>query len=762
MIGHTISHYRIVEKIGEGGMGVVYKAEDLKLDRTVALKFLAPHLLADEDGRKRFIREAKTAAALDHPNICTVYEIDEADGKTFIAMAFVDGPGLDRLIKASPLSIEDALGTAVEIARALAAAHEKDVVHRDIKPANIVVTPGGTGRERQAKILDFGLAQLSGGSKITAVGSTLGTAAYMSPEQTQGAPTDGRTDLWALGAVLFEMVSGRTPFRGHYEQAVLYSILNEDPEPLTSLRSDVPLELERIVNKCLAKRPDERYQTAHDLIADLRALERALASGSARSSVSAAGTMAQSVAVLPFKNMNRDEENEFFAEGITEDIINALMSVEGLQVAARSSAFQFKGQALTVREIGGKLNVAAVLEGSVRRAGNRLRITAQLVNVTNGFQIWSDRYDRVLEDIFDIQDEISQAIVEQLKVKLVPGADKPRIKRHTSNMEAYEHYLKGRIQWHLRTPGAYPKALEHFQEAISADSDFALAYVGLADCYSVLAFYDIRHPREMLPNVRPLAEKALRIDSGLGEAYASLGFLESAFYGRYEEAETAFRRSIELSPNYATAHFWYGVMVLGPLGRFEEAERAGQRANELEPGNPLYLCVPALNCVWKRDYAEALVRAQEVFDVTPDYPLACACQALALCEQGRYEKAVETMERALPYVSPAGLWGPGYLGHIHARWGKEELARKVIADLEILRQQIYVPSISFAAVYAGLGEKERAVEYLERGFQERCGHIFWLHCEPTWDSLRGSPRFQALLEKMGLAKYVEAVRAGEP
>ena len=406
VIGSTISHYKILSKLGEGGMGVVYKAIDTKLQRPVALKFLPSNSLGNEEAKARFLREARAAAALQHPNICTVHEIDEVDGRTFIAMAYLEGEELTKRIEKGPLSVERLLDIAIQVARGLQEAHSKGVVHRDIKPANIMLTTTG-----QAVLMDFGLAQVAAeASKLTREGTTVGTSAYMSPEQTSGEKVDHRTDIWALGVVHYEMATGQVPFQGHYEQAILYSILHEAPKPITALRTGVPPDLERITNKCLAKRAEERYQTVSDLLADLSALKRSTESGAGTRPSSGSKDTRPSIAVLPFENRSRGDEDEYFSDGISEDITSALGKVERLRVAPRSMAFQFKGKRPTPREVGAALNVGHVLEGSVRRSGARVRINVELIAIDEGYQVWSERYDRVMEDIFEIQDEISQAI----------------------------------------------------------------------------------------------------------------------------------------------------------------------------------------------------------------------------------------------------------------------------------------------------------------------------------------------------------------
>ena len=507
MTGQTISHYEILEKRGEGGMGMVYKAIDKKLDRIVALKFLAPHLVSNDESRRRFIREAKAAAALQHPNICTVYEIDEVDGQTFIAMAYLDGQELSQEIESGPLKVERLLELTEQVARGLQEAHSKGVVHRDIKPANIMVTVQG-----QAVLMDFGLAQLAhGGSKLTKEGTSVGTSAYMSPEQTSGEKLDLRTDVWALGVVLYEMATGQAPFQGHYEQAILYSILHEAPEPITAVRTGVPPELERIVNKCLAKRAGERYQTVSDLLADLSALKRGTESGVGTRPSSGAKDARPSIAVLPFENRSRGDEDEYFSDGISEDITSALGKVERLHVAPRSMAFQFKGKRPTHREVGAVLNVGHVLEGSVRRSGNRVRINVELIAIEEGYQVWSERYDRVMEDVFEIQDEISQAIVEKLKVKLVGREKELLAKRYTENLQAYNLCLRGRYYWYRRTAETIQKAIGFYEQALAEDPDYALAHSGLADCHSSLGFYGVLSPAEARSRAEAAASKALEI-----------------------------------------------------------------------------------------------------------------------------------------------------------------------------------------------------------------------------------------------------------
>ena len=557
-------------------MGRVYKAIDKKLGRTVALKFLAPHLVSNDESRRRFIREAKAAAALQHPNICTVYEIDEVNGQTFIAMAYLDGQELSQEIEAGPLKVGRLLDLAEQVARGLQEAHSKDVVHRDIKPANIMVTGQG-----QAVLMDFGLAQLAhGGSKLTKEGTSLGTSAYMSPEQTTGEKIDLRTDVWALGVVLYEMATGQVPFQGHYEQAVLYSILNEPPEPITGIRTGLPVDLERIVNKCLAKRADERYQSTDELLADVRVLKRTTESGADRRPASGEQNLRPSVAVLPFENRSRDEDDEFLSDGIAEDIINALTKVAGVRVAARSSAFHFKGKNAPLEEVAEKLRVGAVVEGTVRRAGQRLRITAQLVDVAEGYQIWSERYDRVMKDIFDVQDEISLAIVDQLKVKLI--GEQRLVEKPTENDEAYQLYLRGRHHTYRLTGDSIKKGLELLRQARKLDPSFAQVYATESFAQAVLTVLGFLAPSEGWEKARSLVVKAIELDDNLAEAHSYYGLALMFADWDWPQAEAELRRALALKPEDPNTHGWLAELLL-PLRRFDEALAEAQRAYELDP-----------------------------------------------------------------------------------------------------------------------------------------------------------------------------------
>jgi len=745
MIGQTISHYRILSKLGEGGMGVVYKAEDLKLRRLVALKFLTPQAVGDEVEKQRLIHEAQAAAALDHPNICTIYEVDEADGQVFIAMQFVEGHTLKERIRSAPLTIQEALDLGIQVANALQDSHQKGVVHRDIKSANIMVTEKG-----QAMIMDFGLAQLSGQTKVTKTGTTVGTPAYMAPEQARGEHTDQRADLWSLGVVVFEMVTAKLPFRGKSELAVLYSILNDTPPQMGNFRTGVHPGLEQIVQKALRKSPTERYHTAAEMVADLEAVgtggEAASRTTESRGAPAAVGP---AIAVLPFRDMSLEKDQDYFCEGMAEEVINALAQVEGLRVVSRSSAFQFKGHSYDIREVGEKLRVGVVLEGSVRRAGNRLRITAQLVNVTDGFQTWTERYDREMKDVFDIQDEISTAIVGALKIKLVGGQPPPLIKRYTENLEAYHLYLKGRYHWNQRAAGAMRKAMEYFRQALEEDPNYAPAWAGVADCFIVPGYYQMAAPGDVFPRGKEAALKALELDSNVAEAHTSLGAIAALWECDWPKAETSFKRAQELNPSYANAAMWNALFCLSSTGRLDEALQQARRGRDLDPLSPAPSSAVGIVTYYQRDYERAVRELDKTLELDANFALGHYYLGKVWETTGQYDRAVEAFGKArIALGNSPGVMGN--LGHCLARAGKPEEARALLGEIDKMAGERYVPAFARGFVYLGLGETETALDWLEKAADERSTPAIWMKVDPMLDPLRGNERFAAILKKLRL------------
>jgi serine/threonine-protein kinase len=742
--GTVISHYEIIEKTGAGGMAVVYKAKDIRLKRLVALKLLSPALIRDEEAKERFVREAQAASALDHPNICTVHEIDETEGgQMFISMSYYEGGTLKDMIREKPLTAGQAVEIAVQVARGLAEAHENGVVHRDIKPANIMMTAKG-----QVKVMDFGLAKLSGGEGITGIGIPMGTVAYMSPEQAQGKDVDYRTDIWSLGVVLYEMVSGQPPFKGENAHAIIYSILNVDPVPVTSIQPNIESRLERIINKALTKEPDSRYQNAGDLLADLGRIGPLLDTRMLKAQSPSAEAKA-SIAVLPFVDMSPEKDQEYFCDGMAEELISALTKIEGLRIASRTSAFQFKGKRQSISGIGERLRVQTVLEGSVRKAGDRLRITAQLVNVRDGYQLWSEKYDREMRDIFAIQDEISLAIVEKLKIDLLGREEAALVKRHTDDLEAYNLYLRGRYFWNKRTEADVGKAIACFKQAVDRDPSYALAQAGLADAYITLPDYSHMPPAETLMMAKEAALKALEIDEMLAEAHASLGFTVHELEWDWVTAEIHLKRALEINPRYATAHHWYALFLLR-MGRFGEAIKEMEKAVELDP---LSLVINrnlgAVLC-YARDYDRAIEVLRKTLDMDPGFSFTHAYLGEAYLQKSMYEEALAEFETE---SAVSGEWMAEVqtrLGTCYARLGHTDRAREILDDLLQRSKRMYISPFMLALLYFVLNENDRAFELVEEAYRTRDTDLTYLKIEPILDTVRSDPRYKALLERIGL------------
>ncbi len=742
MIGKTISHYRILDKLGEGGMGVVYKAVDTKLDRTVALKFLAPHVVGGDEEQSRLIREAKSAAALNHQNICTIYEIDKAEGRTFIAIECIEGQSLKNKIESGPLALDEAMDIAIQVAGGLGQAHEKGIIHRDIKPANIMVTRAG-----QVKIMDFGLAKSLGRTLLTQTGTTIGTVAYMSPEQARGAQVDARTDIWSLGAVLYEMVTGRRPFKADYEQAVIYQILNEIPKPVTELRPDAPVELARIVGKALAGKLNERYRSAEDFKKDLESLRR-----SSRSGVAGWTEVSEeprpSIAVLPFRDMSAGRDQAYFCEGIAEELINALVKLEGLRVAARTSAFQFKDRDSNVKKVGAELDVKTVLEGSVRKSGDRLRITAQLINVEDGFHLWSEKYDRDLEDIFAIQDEISLAIVDKLKVRLLGGERKTLVRRHTADQEAHNFYLKGLYFWNRRHEGGMKAAMENFRVAVEKDPGYALAHVGIADTYNITGMFGYLPSNETFPEAKSAAERALEIDPTLGEAHASLGFAKTFFYWDWVAAEEEFKRAIELNPKYATAHEWY-ALLLCILERFDEAIMEAERSHEIDPLSLIINSILGLVYYLAGRYDESIASLKRALELDPGFLPGIGYAVLPYVANGMCDRAVETVSR-VEAAAAGDAYTLGFFGYAYGVCGQEEDALRILDTLDELAKVRYVSAFHRSFVLLGLGRLDEMFDCLDKAYLERSPSLVVGRRSSLCEPLLSYPRYKELLRKIRL------------
>jgi serine/threonine-protein kinase len=775
MIGTTVSHYKILEKLGEGGMGVVYKAQDLKLDRLVALKFLPLNITPTEAEKKRFIHEAKAASALDHPNICTVYEIDETpDGQMFLAMAFYEGVPLSEKIKQGPVEIDEALEMAIQAAEGLHAAHEKGIVHRDIKSGNLMLTEKG-----QVKLMDFGLAKRGGATMLTKTGSTVGTVPYMSPEQARGEKLDHRTDIWSLGVVLYELIVGRLPFQSEYSEAIVYSIMNEAPKPLTSQRSDVPMELERIVKKCLQKNPTNRYQHADELIVDLRRARAELGKGEQKIPKPArfqwrnwyliGGTVLvvaillivflprfasrdediHSIAVLPLENLSRDSEQEYFADGMTEALIAELSKISALKVISRTSVMQFKGAKKPLPQIARELAVDGVIEGSVVWEGDQVRITVQLIHGPTDRHLWAESYQRELRGVLALQSEVARAIASQIRVTVTPQEQARMTHTRPVNPEAYRRCLLGRYHWDKRTVEGFKKAADYFRQAIDLDPGYALAYAGLADNYVVQPSWGTLSPGEAYPRAKAAAEQALELDNSLAEPYATLGYILSQYDWDWEGAERAFRRALERNPNYATAHQYYAY-YLAILGRHEESLAEIKRAQALDPLSVAIVYTVGRMYYLARQYMEAEEATRKALEMDPRYGPAHTNLGLIYLATGRPQEAVAAFRWPLDEDS----LNQDLLAIAYAAGGRREEARRIVEQLEKESKESrrYVAATSMANIYARLGDKDRAFHWLEKALEQRAWLVAQMKVEPRFDPLRDDPRFTALLKKVGLEK----------
>jgi serine/threonine protein kinase/Flp pilus assembly protein TadD len=733
MLGKNISHYLILEELGRGGMGVVYKAEDTKLKRIVALKFLPSHISADDEVKQRFIHEAQAASALNHTNICSIHAIEEFDQQQFIDMEFVEGKTLGVLLKEKELSLREVLDIVLQIAEGLNAAHKNGVVHRDIKPDNIMVTDEGL-----VKIMDFGLAKLKGSSKLTKTHSTLGTLSYMSPEQARGEEVDHRSDIFSLGAVLYEMIAGRRPFKGEHEAAIMYSLMNESPEPLARYKTNASSELQRVVDKALEKNREMRYQQIDELRADLKKLSMGIESPVRR--------QLPSIAVLPFVNMSADPENEYFSDGISEEIINALTKLSDLLVASRTSAFAFKGTKEDAREISRKLNVQHLLEGSVRKAGNRLRITAQLIRADDGFHIWSECFDRELADVFAIQDDIAQSIVTNLKVKLLEK-EINLIKKHPiDNLDAYNAYLLGCYYLNKGTNSSLRIAINKFEEALSLSPDYAQAYAQIANAYHLIAFADYCNPQDVYLKVITFAKKAIDLDPTSPEANAISAIAKKYFEWDWVGAEVALEKALLFSPNNAGTRMKYAFLHMS-LGRMDKACNEIVKAESLDP--LLNSAMVGFIFLRARKFREARDRFQNAFLTEPQRGYALWLLGHLDILECNYEQGLIRIREAVTISDNNAMVLAG-LGWGYAVAGQKDQAYVVLHELHEKAKIQYVRSFYFAKIYSALGEIDTAFGWLDKSFTEHDMSLVYILNDETLINLHKDYRFSLIINKMGL------------
>jgi eukaryotic-like serine/threonine-protein kinase len=744
MIGSTISHYRIVERLGRGAMGLVYKAQDLRLDRPVAIKFISREVALNPEQRTRFEREARTASLLDHANICTIHDFGETkDGELFIVMGFCAGENLRVRLERGPLPLKQAVSVAIQIAQGLGKAHSLGVVHRDIKPANIMLLPDG-----EVKIVDFGLAKLPRDVGLTNTGGVVGTVPYMSPEQLRGDPLDRRTDIWSWGVTLYEMLAGDRPFEAGSEATIMRAIMDLDQPSLSARRPDVPLGLEQVITQALKKDRNERPENASELVEALQGL--AVRSGTVPIFPVASRPQA-SVAVLPFLNLGSpDNDNDYFSDGLTEELIHALSRLPGLQVVSRTSAFEFKGKAQNVRKIGEQLKVSAVVEGSIRRFGDRMRVSTQLVNVSDGFCLWSERFDCQMTGIFEVQEEIAKSIVDLLKVELGSRiGSSGLVKRYTENFEAYDLYLRGRFQWNKRSGEGFQKALEYYEEALKLDPNYAPAYAGIADYHVSVASWGLAPPMEAWPMAKEAVKKALAANDSLAEAHASMGIIRMWYEWNWKEAEREFLRAIDLKPGLPISHIYY-TLLLTQMGRFEEAEdqiRLALASDPLSIPPNMYL---AGLYHYRRDYDRSIQQARRALEVDPNDIEAHIVVGLNLEQKRVFPEAIAELEKAytLSGCNPL-IIGP--LGSCFGAAGNNDRAMALLQDLNEAAKQAYVAPISWVMLYLGVGDVENAFEWLEKAAEARDVLLCYLKVGPIYDPVRDDPRYTDLLHRIGLA-----------
>jgi serine/threonine-protein kinase len=785
-VGTNLGPYQILAPLGSGGMGEVYRAEDRRLGRQVAVKVLPQGLAHSRDALTRFEREARALAALSHPHILMIHELNTDQGVAFLVTELLEGETLRDRLALAALPWQRALGIGIAIADGLAAAHSKGVIHRDLKPENIFLTTDGG-----VKLLDFGLARLNKHEQPpqdaatvqstlpaqTEPGTVMGTVPYMAPEQVIGMPVDARTDIFAFGCVLYEMVTGNGPFSRPTVPEIRSAILTEHPAQLSDSGKKVPPELERIIEHCLEKKPEDRFQTARDLRFDLRAIlggsgtgraQAARAAGRGRRAGWIVAALAavvllgllgavlyrlrgddraiESIAVLPFANEGGDPNTEILSDGIPESLINNLSQLPNLRVIARSSAFRYKGRVIDPQAAGHELGVQAVLTGRVVQRGDRLVINVELVEVRNNRQLWGEQYNRKLADILAVQDEIAREITDKLRLRL-SGEDRKRLtKRYTENTEAYQAYLAGRYHWNKRTEEGLKKAIEEFEQAKARDPGYALAYAGLADCYALLGDYGFLPPHDAYPKAKAAAEKALELDDTLAEAHTSLAFAKVQYDWDWPGAEREFQKALALNPNYATAHQWYSE-YLSAMGRHDEALREIRRAQELDPLSLIIHAVVGRALYFARRYDEAAEQCRQTVEMDRNFGVAHLFLGRIYLASEKYDEAVTELQEARRLAGGTAVTAEVVYALAVAR--RRPQAEQLRAELDKMKDG-YVTAGRLAMISVAFGDKDQAFKWLDKAYDERSDTLLFLKVEPRFDGLRSDPRFAALLKRVGL------------
>jgi serine/threonine protein kinase/tetratricopeptide (TPR) repeat protein len=785
-VGQTISHYRIEARLGEGGMGVVYRAFDSNLHRQVALKVLAPALVNDPGLRRRFQQEAVSASAISHGHVAHIYEAGEAEGTCFIAMEYVEGETLEQKIQRRRLSLNEILDIAIQVADALDVAHSKGVTHRDIKPSNVMITPRG-----EVKVLDFGLARVSLAATDATMtfttesgGVVVGTVQYMSPEQALAGDVDGRSDIFSFGVMLYQLLTGDLPFQGKTITETLIKVVQCEPTPVEEVAPETPAEVAAIVARCTQKERENRYQTAAELLADLRQIQRlqqssALSSVSAvrsavtrrakkrrlvsrRSMAAATGAAAaaagvgwwlfgrgpnyDSIAVLPFVNSSGNAELEYLSDGLAESIISGISKLPGVTVVSRGSAFRFKGRDVDLQEVARRLNVQTVLTGSVAERDGVLRVSVELSEPARNRRIWGDQFSRPAKVVSAVEEEIARQIAENLRSNLTGEQRQQVARRHTDVDEAYRLYLKGRYHWNKRTVEGLRTAIDFFQQAIDRDPTYALAYAGLADAYMLLA--NVMPPAEAFGKAKAAVQRTLAIDPNLAEPHTTLGYIALHYDWNWSEAEGRLKRASELNPNYPTARSLY-ARYLTAIGRFPQSAEQMRRAQQLDPLAVGIATGIGLCYYYARQYDHAITEFRKALDIDPRFPAAWLDLGDAQAQKGQFSQAFESYNKALA-ITPNDGGGIAQRGRAMALAGRRADAQAAIARLEQLSGERYVSPYFFALIHGGLGDTEAALRSLERGYNERTTPMVFLKVDPAFENLRGEPRFRALLNRMGL------------